>query len=262
MSVLNKRGENPSNSSLAGIFNATTRQTTMKGTTMKNLKIVVAGLLAGCLFSVSAQASDNVQLDGAKLGHWTMDYDAAAKLAKEKNVPMMINFTGSDWCDWCKLMDKDVFAKEGWKKYAAANAVLVTIDFPSDKTGVPEKYVARNEGLKKEFGVRGYPTYIVLDSDGKTRLGQLGAGKGMTPDAFIEKFKETTRFSSSAIAAIAKKDAKKGESLKKTLGEYRGATQSLREWIATGPEKNEANDKKYAAFKKQISDAQAKLSEF
>lgn len=229
---------------------------------MKNFKMIAVGLLAGCLFSVGAQASDEVQLDGATLGHWTMDYDAAAKLAKEKNVPMMINFTGSDWCGWCKLMDKDVFAKDGWKKYAAENAVLVTIDFPSDKSVVPEKYVARNEALKNEFGIRGYPTYIVLDSDGKTRLGQLGAGKDMTPDAFIKQFKETIQFSSGALAAISKKDPKKGEALKEALANYRGATESLRKWIATGPEKNDENDKKYAAFKKQIADAHATLKKF
>lgn len=229
---------------------------------MKNLKNVTLGLLAGCLFGLSAHASDTVRLDGAKLGQWTMDYDAAARLAKEKNVPMMINFTGSDWCGWCKLMDKDVFAKDGWKEYAAKNAVLVTIDFPSDKSVVPEKYVARNEAMKNEFGIEGYPTYIVLDSDGKTRLGQLGAGKDMTPEAFIEQFKETTRFSASALEAVAKKDPAKGEALKKALGDFRGATQALRDWIATGPERNEENDKKYEAFQQSIAKAHAKLKVF
>ena len=229
---------------------------------MKNFKTIAAAILATCLFNASSQASDEVQLEGAQLGRWTMDYTAAAKLAKEKNVPMMLNFTGSDWCGWCKLMDKDVFAKDGWKKYAAKNAVLVTVDFPSDKSIVPGKYVERNEALKNEFGIRGYPTYIVLDSDGETLLGQLGAGKGMTPEAFIEKFKETTRFSGGAIEAVVKKDPAKGAALKKALGEYRGATKSLRDWIATGPEKNDENDKKYEAFKQRITEAQAKLQEF
>lgn len=242
--------------------------------TMKTFKMAAAGLLAGSLICAAASAAEeakapeaseeshSVQLDGAKLGHWTMDYEAAAKLAREKNVPMMINFTGSDWCGWCKLMDKDVFAKAGWKEYAAKNAVLVTIDFPSDKSIVPEKYVARNEGLKNEFGIQGYPTYIVLDSDGKTRLGQLGAGKDMTPEAFIEQFKETTRFSASALEAVAKKDPARGGALKKALGEYRGATQALRDWISTGPERNGENDKKYEAFKQRIAEAQDKLNKF
>ena len=65
----------------------------------------------------------------------------------------MLNFTGSDWCGWCKLMDKEVFAKDEWKTFAAENVVLVTLDFPKDKSIVPEKYVARNKELQE--AVRG-----------------------------------------------------------------------------------------------------------
>ena len=78
--------------------------------TTKLLKTTFTGLAFGAL-ALSAQAGDKVQLEGAKLGHWTMDFDAATKLAAEKKVPLMLNFTGSDWCGWCKLMDKNVFAE-------------------------------------------------------------------------------------------------------------------------------------------------------
>ncbi len=155
---------------------------------MNNLKHTLAGIAFGAL-ALSAQAEDKVQIDGAEAGHWTMDFDAAVKLAAEKKLPMMLNFTGSDWCGWCKLMDKNVFAEEVWQKFAADKVVLVTLDFPKDKTIVPEKYVSRNNELKDQFGVRGFPTYVVLDSDGKTKLGQLGAGKDKTPATFIDEFK-------------------------------------------------------------------------
>ena len=125
------------------------------------------GLVMGAV-ALSAQAADKVELEGAKVGIWTMDFDAAVKLAGEKNLPLMLNFTGSDWCGWCKLMDKGVFAQDEWKEYAAKNVLLVTLDFPKDKNIVPEKYVSRNNELKEQFGVRGYPTYVVLDSDGKS----------------------------------------------------------------------------------------------
>ena len=134
---------------------------------MKSLQSTLAGLTAGCLLTIAAHASDEVALEGAKPGQWTMDYEAAVKLAAEKELPMMLNFTGSDWCGWCKLMDKEVFAKEEWKKFAAENVILVTVDFPKDKSIVPEKFVARNNELKKQFGIRGYPTIWFIDSDGE-----------------------------------------------------------------------------------------------
>ena len=137
---------------------------------MNHFKRTMMGLVMGAV-ALSAQAADKVELEGAKVGVWTMDYDAAVKLAGEKKLPLMLNFTGSDWCGWCKLMDKGVFAQDEWKKFAAKNVLLVTLDFPKDKNIVPEKYVSRNKELQKQFGVRGFPTYVVLDSDGKSKLG-------------------------------------------------------------------------------------------
>jgi thiol:disulfide interchange protein len=129
---------------------------------------------------------------GAKVGEWTMDFEAAKTLAKEKNLPILINFTGSDWCGWCQLMDRNVFAKPEWETYARKDLVLVFIDFPQDKALVPMHFVARNEALSKQFGVRGYPTYILLASDGATRLGQLGASRNATPEAFIADIRKLT----------------------------------------------------------------------
>jgi len=229
---------------------------------MKNLKIAFACLLAGTLVSLSAQASDKVQLEGAKIGKWTMDFAAAAKLAKAEKLPMMLNFTGSDWCGWCKLMDKDVFAKDEWQKYAAKNAVLVTVDFPRDKTIVPKDFVARNKELKKQFGVSGYPTYIILDTDGKSVIGQLGAGRGKTPASFIKEFEGATRLSASSIAAYVKDHPEKAEQYKKAIAELRESKQSLKTWIATRPKRTDENTKKFEAFNKRIEEANAKLDDF
>ena len=129
---------------------------------------------------------------GAKTGEWTMDFDAAKALAREKNLPILVNFTGSDWCGWCKLMDKLVFSKPEWTAYAKESLATVFIDFPRDKTLVPMHFVSRNETLSRQFGVEGYPTYILLAPDGVTRLGQLGASRNATPEAFIADIKKLT----------------------------------------------------------------------
>ncbi|MEO1842887.1 MAG: thioredoxin family protein [Akkermansiaceae bacterium] len=229
--------------------------------TTKLLKTTFTGLAFGAL-ALSAQAGDKVQLEGAKLGHWTMDFDSATKLAAEKKVPLMLNFTGSDWCGWCKLMDKNVFAEAEWKKFAAENVVLVTLDFPRDKSIVPEKYVAQNEELKTKFAVRGFPTYVVLDSDGETKLGQLGAGKEKTPSSFVEEFKGVSRLSASSIAAYAKANPDKAKAYKAAIAESRAANKELKEWLATKPEQNDENNKKYAGFQARIKSADEKLQSF
>ena len=262
---------------IEGIFSAAARLIKEPETnhhTMRILKSTATAIASACLLTLATQADekkevtekapaeDKVQLDGAKVGHWTMDFDAAVKLAGEKKLPMMLNFTGSDWCGWCKLMDGAVFAKEDWKKFAAENAVLVTLDFPKDKTIVPENYVSRNEELMKAFGVRGYPTYVVLDSDGKTKLGQLAAGQGKTPASFIEEFKGVIKTSPAGVAAYVKANPDKAEAFKAAIAEDKAANKALSDWIETGPEQNDENNKKFAAFKERISKAGAALAAF
>ena len=70
--------------------------------------------------------------------------------------------------------------------WAATNIYLVTLDFPNDKSKVPEDFQKRNRELSKAYGVRGYPTYVVLDSKGR-KLGQLGASRDARPGKFIRQ---------------------------------------------------------------------------
>ncbi|MDF7824400.1 thioredoxin family protein [Pontiellaceae bacterium B12227] len=128
-------------------------------------------------------------IDGAKVGRWTMDMEAAKKLAAEKQLPILLNFTGSDWCGWCKLMEKNVFTQPDWKAYAKDSIIMVLIDFPRNKTAVPEKYTKRNDQLKKQYGINGYPTFVLLNSDSSSELGRLKAGRNKTPASFIEEVK-------------------------------------------------------------------------
>lgn len=93
--------------------------------------------VSAVLFAVASFAA-KPDTDGAKVGVWTQDYDAAITLAKEKSLPVMLNFTGSDWCGWCKLMDKQVFSTDDWTKWATNNIVLVFLDFPQDRTSSPK----------------------------------------------------------------------------------------------------------------------------
>ena len=231
---------------------------------MKLLKNTLTGLLSGslALTALTALAADEVQLEGAKAGHWTMDFDAAVKTAEEKGLPLVLNFTGSDWCGWCKIMDKNVFAEKEWKDFAATNAMLVTLDFPKDKRIVPEKYVERNTKLKGQFGVRGYPTYVILDSDGKTVLGKLGAGKEKTPSTFIEEFKGLIRLSEKNVAAYIKANPDKAKAFQAAIAEAKDADKSLKDWVATKPKRNEENSKLFTGFQARIKAANDALGKF
>jgi thiol-disulfide isomerase/thioredoxin len=42
---------------------------------------------------------------------WLVDLDEAYNRSVKEKKPILANFTGSDWCGWCKKLDADVFTK-------------------------------------------------------------------------------------------------------------------------------------------------------
>ena len=122
---------------------------------------------------------------GAQEGRWLTDYKAAVDQAKTDNKNLLLDFTGSDWCPWCIRMDKEVLDTKEFKDYAAKNLVLVLVDFPQHKQQ-PQKVQDQNNDLQKQFGADGFPTFVLVDKDGKVLGQQVGYLEG-GPAAFIAK---------------------------------------------------------------------------
>ena len=119
-------------------------------------------------------------------GLWITDFAQAKQLAAEKNVPILADFSGSDWCGWCIRLDKEVFSQPEFQAYAKDKLVLFLADFPSKKK-LPADVVKQNQELQKQFKVEGYPTVILLDAQGneKARTGYRPGGAA----AYVEHLK-------------------------------------------------------------------------
>jgi protein disulfide-isomerase len=122
----------------------------------------------------------------AKSG-WLTNLDEAKKEAQAKNRLLLMDFTGSDWCGWCIMLDKEVFSKSEFKEYASKNLVLLELDFPRMKK-MPPEITAQNEQLAVKYGIQGFPTVVVFDSTGKP-LGALGSQAG-GPQVFIAQLEK------------------------------------------------------------------------
>ena len=139
---------------------------------MKKLLIAVA---VGCVW-LQTQASDL---------NWGTDLPKALAQAKADKKMVLLDFTGSDWCGWCIKFDKDTLSKDKFVEYAKTHLELVTVDFPN-KTPQSDQLKAANKALGTKYGVEGYPTFVVLNSDGKEIGRQVGYAPG-GPEAFIAK---------------------------------------------------------------------------
>ena len=118
---------------------------------------------------------------------WSEEYDKALAQAKTDKKLVLLDFTGSDWCGWCIKLDKEVFSQAEFAEYAKKNLVLVELDFPRSKEQSKE-IKAQNAKLQGEFKIQGYPTIIVLNSEGK-KVGELGYQPG-GPKAFIAELEK------------------------------------------------------------------------
>jgi protein disulfide-isomerase len=129
------------------------------------------------------------QVNAAPL-QWQTDVPKAQAKAKAEKKLVMLNFTGSDWCGWCIKLNKEVFSQPAFVEYANTNLVAVELDFPRKKAQAAAQKQA-NSALARKYNVEGFPTIIVLNSEGK-KVGELGYQPG-GPKAFIaalEKLKK------------------------------------------------------------------------
>jgi protein disulfide-isomerase len=124
----------------------------------------------------------------AETGEWLTDFSAAKKKAKAENKPLLLLFTGSDWCPYCIQWEKEAFSKPEFQEYAKKNLVLVLVDFP-EKKKLPKSQLRANEALQEKFKIEEYPTVVMLDSNAK-KLGAINYTEG-GPKALLGKIDAT-----------------------------------------------------------------------
>ena len=145
--------------------------------TRRSLFAIVASLLAVAPLALIA-AED-------KSATWTEDFKAALAESKKTGKPILIDFTGSDWCGFCKVQTKEVFSTEEFKKWAADNVVLFKADYPRKAQDAAVK--KQNAELKGKYQPRGFPTIVFIDAKG-TELGRwAGYGPGTGTEKWIAK---------------------------------------------------------------------------
>lgn len=113
---------------------------------------------------------------GAAEGVWLTDAAKAKAEAAKSGKPILMDFTGSDWCGWCVKLKKEVFDTPEFTAWAKDKVVLLEVDFPRKKEQSAEAKKVNRE-LAETYKIEGYPTIIIADAAGK-ELGRLGYQKG------------------------------------------------------------------------------------
>jgi len=126
---------------------------------------------ASILLAFAVMATAHAAGDG-----WLTSYSEALKTSQKTGKPVLANFTGSDWCAYCKRLDAEVFSTPEFKKWASKYVVLLKLDYPHyHKLGAAE--MKEKADLMAKYGVRGFPTIYFLKADGKA-FGMYGYEPG------------------------------------------------------------------------------------
>ncbi|MCB1119062.1 MAG: thioredoxin family protein [Chlamydiia bacterium] len=121
---------------------------------------------------------------------WQTNYDAACKQAKQENKPLVLLFTGSDWCTWCHKLEGEVLDTPQFSNEMGDKCIFVKLDFPR-KHPIDSQTKAQNETLKNKFSIKGFPTIVVLDAD-QHLLGTTGYRSG-GPSAYANHLENFLR---------------------------------------------------------------------
>lgn len=108
---------------------------------------------------------------------WTDDMEAAKKQAAREGKLILADFSGSDWCGWCAVLDSEVFSKKEFLDSVKDKFVLVFIDSPQDKSCLSDLAKKQNKKLVDDYNIRGFPSVLILDETGK-QIAQTGYVRG------------------------------------------------------------------------------------
>ncbi len=141
-------------------------------------------------FALLLAALSILSVEAASENAWQTNLAKAQAEAKASHKLLLLDFTGSDWCIWCKKLHAEVFDQPAFQKYANDHLVLVTVDFPRAKA-LAEETRKQNEELAGKYGVQGFPTIVVLNGEGQ-QVGELGYQPGGA-DAFVKELEKLPR---------------------------------------------------------------------
>ena len=144
--------------------------------------MVVIGVICYFVFTPS---SDEVGFPRSAMAEAT----PVAAVGDQEQVRVIL-FTGTQWCGACKHLERTVVGTEGWRDFASREINFQVHDIPADRASAPQA----TKDLIAKYGIRAYPTMVVVDREGTKISAQEGSG------APLENYKHWIREHSPLMA--------------------------------------------------------------
>jgi len=97
---------------------------------------------------------------------WLTDLEQGRRQAREEGKDLLVLFTGTSWCYHCGELDYDVLNRADFARIANT-LVLVKLEFPFSHDLLPAENKDQYIAWRREFGIVGFPTLFLADSQGR-----------------------------------------------------------------------------------------------
>ena len=106
-----------------------------------------------------------IGLEKEDLLYMTKDYEKGVEIARSYSLPLVVVFSGGEWCFYSKKLEEKILSKQEFIHEVNKKFVFIQVDFPDIPISLRSKIVAQNFLLKEEFHVRDFPAVVLLNSE-------------------------------------------------------------------------------------------------
>ncbi len=92
-------------------------------------------------------------------------YGKALDEAKQSNKKIIVDVY-TNWCGWCKKMDKDVYSAADVQSYLDEHFVTVKLNAEASTKHLVDGSEVSETQIARSWGVNSYPTTVFLAADG------------------------------------------------------------------------------------------------
>lgn len=104
--------------------------------------------------------------EAGAVGIWHRDYASAMNEARAEGKKMLIVFTGTDWIEICAKFYDEILGDPAFIGTVSPQFALLKLEYPKDNV-MPREEAAQKAVLREAYRVRGYPTVVLTDAEGR-----------------------------------------------------------------------------------------------